>query len=480
MNSAENSCHVFGNQLPNPITFGQVAAHAETFSQTSSLPTSFGKYDSFYLSLRGSGNDSQRQQKQWLRRHHYRGDERVKGHHGIARRRMERQQQHKYPTSPFSSPEKMKDMYEDDDIEAERGCALSGDSCGMDTSRTSEYNNQSEDTQTEQSRDDQQFMEEAAEVSPTTSPFASINLQPKVSAIKPNTNLNPRKREMEPMDLDEAFMELTLNMNPSLVTPDATSISDNLKLLSPADDDSTALSSSLEPAVHSRRSSLCSNLNAQLEYTYVSQGQLTPESSAAACSSPAKHGSSATSSPQFALTPLSKAIVSKRGLQSTISSTKVRNSPTQSPTMTTTPKRKPRGAVSSSSKRRRRESNTSTTSSVRQPTPRKLYNGKALERINDIRKCNDKNCRWDPNLHKLKAACERCWTLASESEQNFFVENGGRHLRINLVRGGCPSTCKLFSHRVKVPIDGNDDEDIRLCRKCFDDMHHVGIRKSGP
>jgi hypothetical protein len=31
-----------------------------------------------------------------------------------------------------------------------------------------------------------------------------------------------------------------------------------------------------------------------------------------------------------------------------------------------------------------------------------------LERINDVRKCNDKNCRWDPNLHKLKAACERC------------------------------------------------------------------------
>jgi hypothetical protein len=390
MNAAENSCHVFGNQLPNPITFGQVAAHAETFSQTSSLPTSFGKYDSFYLSLRSSGNDSQRQHKQWLRRHHFRGDERVKGHNGIARRKLERQQRDKNPASPFSSPEKM-EVYEDDDIEAERGLAINEDS---DISRSSKYNNQSEDSQKEQLRVGQQVIKHTVDVSPTTYPFANINLQPKVSG---------RKREMEPMDLDEAFMELTLNMNPSLVTPDATSISENLKLLSPADEDFTTLSSSLEPAVPSRSSSLCSNLNAQLESTYIGQGQVPPETPAAAYSSPAKRGT--TSSPQFALTPLSKAIVSRRG-QST-SWTKIRNSPPKSPNTTITPKRKPRGTVSSSSKRRRRESNVSSTS-VSLPTPRKLYNGKALERINDVRKCNDKNCRWDPNLHKLKAACERC------------------------------------------------------------------------
>ena len=476
MNAARSpSRQAFGRQSGPPITFGQVAAHASTFSQSSALPASFGNYDSFYLTLRGSGNDTrQRQQKQWLRRHQYRGDEKIR--HGIARRRTRTEKERsKYPASPFSSPEKLDDVYEDDDIEAER---FSG---GANTMTMLEGN--------EPMNHNQQSCQ-PTQVSPATSPYETcINLQPKISCdLDKEQHMHPipKKRDLAPMDLDEAFMELTLNMNPSLVTPDATSIGDHLKALAQADDEVTELSTSVEPVAASRSSSLCSNLNAQLEAVDLSQNQSAPESETtfdASYSSPAKRTcqkttadwtpcskspqtNSSASTPLFDMTPLSKAICRE---------SKVRSSTLCLSPPTATPKRKPRGSVSSSSKRRKRNPSTITASS---PVPRQLYNGRAIERIQDMRKCTDINCRWNPSLHKLKAACERCWTLASESERIFFVKNGGRHLRINLVKGGCPSSCKLFAHRVKVPIDGNDDEDVRLCRKCFDDMHHVGIRNT--
>ena len=151
-------------------------------------------------------------------------------------------------------------------------------------------------------------------------------------------------------------------------------------------------------------------------------------------------------------------------------------------TTAVTPKRKPRGTAASSSKRRKTEAHGSTIVATVACAPRPLYNGRAIERIRHVRKCTDEDCRWNPNLHTRKAACERCWTLASESERRSFIDNGGRHLRINLVKSGCPSSCKLFSHRTKVPASNEsnlfDDEDVRLCRKCFDDMHHVGVRQA--
>lgn len=84
-------------------------------------------------------------------------------------------------------------------------------------------------------------------------------------------------------------------------------------------------------------------------------------------------------------------------------------------------------------------------------------------------RCTDEKCKWNPNLHKLKAACERCWTLASNLDRKWFVRNGGRSLRINSVKGGCPPSCKVISH-----------EYHRLCRNCFDTMHRVGKRKVDP
>ncbi len=57
-----------------------------------------------------------------------------------------------------------------------------------------------------------------------------------------------------------------------------------------------------------------------------------------------------------------------------------------------------------------------------------------------------------------------------------------------MVKGGCPPSCKLFSGRVVgesgLGKKGENDcqapnlyeEAVRLCRRCFDDLHHVGIR----
>eukprot|EP00956_Cyclotella_meneghiniana_P000763 scaffold828_cov58-Cyclotella_meneghiniana.AAC.2 len=74
--------------------------------------------------------------------------------------------------------------------------------------------------------------------------------------------------------------------------------------------------------------------------------------------------------------------------------------------------------------------------------PQGLYN----ERLG---RCTDKKCKWNPNLHQLKAA-----------------RNGGRSLRINSVKGGCPPSCKVISHEYN-----------RLCRNCFDTMHRVGTKR---
>jgi len=222
----------------------------------------------------------------------------------------------------------------------------------------------------------------------------------------------------------------------------------------------------------------------------------------------------------FKLTPLSHAIIYKKApveekakpiktpppksTQSHTSPT-VPKSPKPSPYVT--PKRKPRGIKLGSSKRLKqtpspqsttpagrntRYSISSTSSSVLSTSSSRakpqLYNGKSIERIQNVKRCEDYCCQWNPNLHSHKGACERCWTLASEAERLEFLANGGRHLRISVVKGGCPPSCKLFSGRVAKgkgsgKKDGGDcdvpnlyEEAVRLCRRCFDDLHHVGIR----
>ena len=101
-----------------------------------------------------------------------------------------------------------------------------------------------------------------------------------------------------------------------------------------------------------------------------------------------------------------------------------------------------------------------------------LYNGRSLERMSNVKKCKNKFCQFEPRVHGLQAGCERCWTLASAKEREEFIANG-RHLRIQLVRGGCPPTCTLFPANHK---NTTEKEGVRLCRRCFDDMDHVGIR----
>ena len=105
-----------------------------------------------------------------------------------------------------------------------------------------------------------------------------------------------------------------------------------------------------------------------------------------------------------------------------------------------------------------------------------LYNGRSVDRISTVKKCTNEFCTWEPRIHAQRAACERCWALASMPERSEFIANG-RHLRIAIVRGGCPLSCSLFTPEERKNYAGTSHEEaIRLCRRCFSDMHYVGIR----
>ena len=105
-----------------------------------------------------------------------------------------------------------------------------------------------------------------------------------------------------------------------------------------------------------------------------------------------------------------------------------------------------------------------------------LYNGRSVDRISTVKKCANEFCTWEPRIHAQRAACERCWALASMAERSEFIANG-RHLRIAIVRGGCPRSCSLFTpEERKNNVGTSHEEAIRLCRRCFSDMHYVGIR----
>lgn len=125
----------------------------------------------------------------------------------------------------------------------------------------------------------------------------------------------------------------------------------------------------------------------------------------------------------------------------------------------------------------------SDTSVARSPwgTGVQLYNGRSVERVRSFRRCENRFCRWEPRAHPGRAACERCWALASRWEREAFVAEG-RHLRIARTTGGCPPSCTLFPVGAAGAPAGECEglasrqEAVRLCRRCFGDVHHVGIR----
>mmetsp|Transcript_18261 Transcript_18261/g.39707 ORF Transcript_18261/g.39707 Transcript_18261/m.39707 type:complete len:588 (+) Transcript_18261:1-1764(+) len=106
-----------------------------------------------------------------------------------------------------------------------------------------------------------------------------------------------------------------------------------------------------------------------------------------------------------------------------------------------------------------------------------LYNGRSVERVSSFTKCKNRHCKWEPQAHSGRGACERCWVLASRWEREEFIAKG-RQLRISKTTGGCPPACTLFPAKgVSSPSSRKSGEEaVRLCRRCFNDVHHVGIR----
>ena len=166
-----------------------------------------------------------------------------------------------------------------------------------------------------------------------------------------------------------------------------------------------------------------------------------------------------TSSPKFALNQTTRSMGSE---------------PKHAPTSS---KRKPKKDVSLSSPLKRQKLvNLFETKSTVWGAGIQLYNGRSVDRISTVKKCTNKFCIWEPRIHAQRAACERCWALASVAERSEFIANG-RHLRIVIVRGGCPRSCTLFTPEERKHNAGTSHEEaIRLCRRCFSDMHYVGIR----
>jgi len=73
---------------------------------------------------------------------------------------------------------------------------------------------------------------------------------------------------------------------------------------------------------------------------------------------------------------------------------------------------------------------------------------------------------WIIDLHGTRSGCERCLSLSSPEDRRKFAAEG-RHYRINRVRGGCARSCKIFPR-------AENDQPVRLCRKCFYDTHYHG------
>lgn len=267
--------HELGNNS-NEQTIGQVAQHAKTFSQTSSIPTTFGKYDSFYLSLRKSDYNSKQQgeQKRWLRKHQYRGDEKVQVQDCMA--------------SLVLSPEVNEDMLEVCDIEVEGWCLVGDGGTSCD------------------------------EVPALQSRVSTVNLNPRIcntDAQNPNT-----KHELTPIHLDDAFMDLTLGSaltyssqllsKSRIITPDASSLRDNY--FNPS---SPFKASSPEPMASSSRYLSPSDLylESKMHMSDICKNYAANTNNGVCFRSPDRKNKNSTNDPELDLTPLSKAIIGRSG-----------------------------------------------------------------------------------------------------------------------------------------------------------------------
>mmetsp|Transcript_10177 Transcript_10177/g.12848 ORF Transcript_10177/g.12848 Transcript_10177/m.12848 type:complete len:130 (+) Transcript_10177:1259-1648(+) len=84
-------------------------------------------------------------------------------------------------------------------------------------------------------------------------------------------------------------------------------------------------------------------------------------------------------------------------------------------------------------------------------------------------KCNRK---WDTTLFEKKKGCIRCLALASKKERCQYLMKG-RHVSIAITSGGCTNSCfptKEFL-RGYPELELDDDEDVPLCRICFNAIH---------
>eukprot|EP00531_Pseudo-nitzschia_arenysensis_P018077 CAMPEP_0116121466 /NCGR_PEP_ID=MMETSP0329-20121206/3711_1 /TAXON_ID=697910 /ORGANISM="Pseudo-nitzschia arenysensis, Strain B593" /LENGTH=574 /DNA_ID=CAMNT_0003615279 /DNA_START=173 /DNA_END=1897 /DNA_ORIENTATION=- len=70
--------------------------------------------------------------------------------------------------------------------------------------------------------------------------------------------------------------------------------------------------------------------------------------------------------------------------------------------------------------------------------------------------------KYIPNLHPDISGCQVCIFKLSESEKADYEKNG-RHLRVNMTRGGC-SGCNIFP-------SAEGEEPVRICKQCFFDTH---------
>jgi hypothetical protein len=67
-----------------------------------------------------------------------------------------------------------------------------------------------------------------------------------------------------------------------------------------------------------------------------------------------------------------------------------------------------------------------------------------------------------PGLHAVRGHCQVCVFRLSEADRA-RLELNGRSLLVNFTTGGCIS-CEAFP-------PGDDEEPVRICKKCFFDTH---------
>jgi len=72
--------------------------------------------------------------------------------------------------------------------------------------------------------------------------------------------------------------------------------------------------------------------------------------------------------------------------------------------------------------------------------------------------------KYDPNLFSFMKECSRCFSLASEKDQQIFKSKGSVRT-IPFTKGGCASVCPYVDCKI-------ESEGVRMCRRCFTSLHH--------